>query len=75
MWIIYGQPTCSFCKAARTFLLNKGEEVKYIDMVTPDNIADFQSLFPGARTVPQIITPEGRKIGGYDNLLALFEAS
>lgn len=75
MWTIYGQPTCSFCKQAKSYLETRGEQVKYIDILSPDDIADFQELFPGARTVPQIITPEGKKIGGYDALVALIEES
>ena len=72
MWTIYATSTCSFCKQAKEFLEERGEKVKYI-LLTHHTLNEYLDAFPNAKTVPQIITPEGRKIGGFDNLVQLFK--
>lgn len=67
-FIIYATETCQWCKAAKDLLVDKIIPYEYIVLRTPKDIAEFQREFPGAKTVPQIITNTGLKIGGYDAL-------
>lgn len=70
-WIVYATSTCNWCRRAKEFLIERDEPVEYI-LLDDKTLPRFKKDFPTALTVPQIITPEGRKIGGYDNLVALF---
>tara|TARA_B110000259_G_C13841163_1_gene332757 strand:- start:230 stop:475 length:246 start_codon:yes stop_codon:yes gene_type:complete len=74
LYKVYGKKDCGYCTLAIELLetLNKD----YIYMVLDEDypISDFKSIFPGATTVPQIITvsnTEVTKIGGYDQLREL----
>lgn len=67
MFTIYGKPNCTWCTAAKATLDRKGYAYNYVNLDSPDKIAEFQSKFPEAKTVPQILwydTP----VGGYDKL-------
>lgn len=70
-WVVYATDTCSWCKRAKEFLTERGESIEYV-LLNGDTLPRFKADFPTAASVPQIITPEGRKIGGFDNLVALF---
>ena len=71
MFTIYATDTCQWCKAAKALLEERGYKYKYKVLKTAADVTEFQKEFPGQTSVPQIITPEGRKIGGYDALLQL----
>ena len=70
-FIIYATDTCQWCKQAKALLTERGLPYKYKLLKTSKDIEEFQREFPGRTSVPQIITPDGRKIGGYDSLLQL----
>lgn len=70
-WIVYATSTCNWCKRAKEFLIERNEPIEYV-LLDEKTISRFKEDFPTASKVPQIITPEGRKIGGYENLVALF---
>jgi len=71
---VYGKKDCMYCTLAVELLemLNKD----YIYMVLDEDypISDFKSIFPEAKTAPQIITVSNtqiNKIGGYEELREL----
>jgi|TARA_R110002153_G_scaffold172906_2_gene325711 glutaredoxin len=71
---VYGKKDCMYCTLAVELLemLNKD----YIYMVLDEDypMSDFKSVFPEAKSIPQIITisnTEINKIGGYENLKEL----
>lgn len=70
-FIIYATETCQYCKQAKALLEERGLPYHYKLLKTTKDLVELQEDFPGAKTVPQIITPEGKKIGGYDALLQL----
>ena len=72
--IIYSQPSCGYCNAAKRLLSNKGAEFTEIDvMLDPERRREMIERRGGLRTVPQIFI-DGRHIGGFDDLRALDEA-
>lgn len=68
MWTVYATNTCPYCTQAKETLEGLGKEVKYI-ILTSATLNEYLDTFPTAKTVPQIITPDGDKIGGLDALL------
>ena len=71
---VYGKKDCMYCTLSVELLemLNKD----YIYMVLDEDypMSDFKSIFPEAKSIPQIITisnTEINKIGGYENLKEL----
>lgn len=67
---IWGSPGCPFCDLAVELMEQQSFDYEYFS--APDNKAKFRTLFPEATTVPQIIF-NGEKIGGYQELLQVFE--
>lgn len=81
MYTIYGKPNCPYCVRAKELLDAKGLEYNYFD-VTKDStkMEEMSKLVieatgKPARTVPQIVSPEGEYIGGFDDLYATFNLS
>jgi glutaredoxin 3 len=69
--IVYSQPFCGYCSAAKRLLQQKGVEVAEVDvMVEAGRRAEMVERSGGRRTVPQIFI-DGRHVGGYDDLSAL----
>ena len=69
--VVYSQPFCGFCSAAKRLLQQKGAEFTEIDvMVEAGRRAEMVERSGGRRTVPQIFI-DGRHVGGYDVLSAL----
>ena len=64
---IYSIPNCPYCVKAKNLATNKGHEVIYNMMGEEIQATDVKTLFPTARTFPQIIV-DGEKIGGYVEL-------
>jgi glutaredoxin 3 len=72
--IVYSQPFCGYCSAAKRLLTNKGAEFTEIDvMFEPGRRDEMIERSGGRRTVPQIFI-DGRHIGGFDDLSALDKA-
>lgn len=69
--VVYTQPFCGFCTAAKRLLKEKGAEFVEIDVMTEaGRRAEMVERSGGRRTVPQIFI-DGRHVGGYDDLSAL----
>jgi len=69
--IVYSQPFCGYCSAAKRLFANKGFEVKEIDvMFDPEQRREMIERSGGRRTVPQIFI-DGQHIGGFDDLSEL----
>ena len=68
--IVYSQPFCGYCSAAKRLLKEKGAEFSEIDVMMEAGRRDEMIERSGRRTVPQIFI-DGRHIGGYDDLSAL----
>lgn len=68
--IVYSQPFCGYCSAAKRLLDRKGVEYTEIDvMLDPGKRAEMIER-SGRQTVPQIFFGE-HHIGGFDELNAL----
>jgi glutaredoxin 3 len=64
--LVYSQPFCGYCSAAKRLLQQKGAEFSEVDvMLEAGRRAELIR-----RTVPQIFI-DGRHVGGYDDLSAL----
>lgn len=69
---IYGKPACTFCDRAKQLCETRGFEYVYKSLGTDYTKEELLEMFPGARTVPQIIV-SGTKIGGYTELVNYIE--
>ena len=69
--IVYSQPFCGYCSAAKRLLTAKGAAFTEIDVMSEaGRRGEMIERSGGRRTVPQIFI-DGRHIGGYDDLSAL----
>jgi glutaredoxin 3 len=69
--VVYSQPFCGYCSAAKRLLQDKGAEFTEVDvMAEAGRRAEMVERSGGRRTVPQIFI-DGRHVGGYDDLSAL----
>lgn len=70
MLTVYSKENCPFCVKAKNRLnllgVNYSEVILGVDMTKED----FLSIYPNARTVPQIIEADGTVIGGWTQLEA-----
>ncbi len=72
--IVYSQPFCGYCFAAKRLLKTKGAAFTEIDVMFESGRRDEMiERSGGRRTVPQIFI-DGRHIGGFDDLSALDKA-
>ena len=72
--IVYSQPFCGYCSAAKRLLNEKGAAYTEIDvMFDSARRSEMLERSGGRRTVPQIFI-DGRHVGGYDDLSALDKA-
>jgi glutaredoxin 3 len=72
--IVYTQPFCGYCSAAKRLLTAKGASFTEIDVMMEAGKRDEMiERSGGRRTVPQIFI-DGRHIGGFDDLNALDKA-
>lgn len=65
---IIGSPSCTYCTRAKTYLDAQERDYVYFD------IEDYPWLVPllvraNLKKVPQIFSPSGSYIGGYDDLV------
>ena len=69
--LVYSQPFCGYCSAAKRLLTGKGAVFTEIDVMSEaGRRGEMIERSGGRRTVPQIFI-DGRHIGGYDDLSAL----
>lgn len=72
--IVYSQPFCGYCSAAKRLLQAKGAAFTEVDVMFEAGRRDEMiERSGGRRTVPQIFI-DGRHVGGYDDLSALDKA-
>ena len=72
--LVYSQPFCGYCSAAKRLLTAKGADFTEIDvMFESDRRDEMIERSGGRRTVPQIFI-DGRHIGGFEDLTALDKA-
>ena len=70
--IIYTADYCPYCKAAKKFLTTKSVTFQEVDVTHDDDQRQKLVQMTGGReTVPQIFV-DGKPIGGYDDLVALY---
>lgn len=68
-FIIYGKDNCMYCTMAKNLLDRKGHTYDFRNMQkNPAWAIMFEDKFPDAKTVPQIVDPEGYHIGGFTDL-------
>ena len=71
--IVYSQPFCGYCVAAKRLLEQKGAAFTEVDVMFDSERRSEMLERSGRRTVPQIFI-DGRHVGGYDDLSALDKA-
>ena len=72
--IVYSQPFCGYCVAAKRLLTEKGAAFTEVDVTfDSERRSEMLERSGGRRTVPQIFI-DGRHVGGYDDLSALDQA-
>jgi glutaredoxin len=69
---IYGKPACPFCDRAKALCETRQYKYTYKTLGDDYSKEELLEMFPGARTVPQIII-NGTKIGGYNELVNYIE--
>jgi len=67
---IYGSDGCGFCEKAVDLAEELCLDYTYIDANTA--VQEFSRLFPGAKTVPQILVDE-EWVGGYSDFEEVME--
>jgi glutaredoxin len=68
---IYGADGCGFCEKAVDLAEELCLDYTYIDANTA--MIEFSRLFPGAKTVPQILV-NGEWVGGYSDFEEVMES-
>ena len=72
--VVYSQPFCGYCSAAKRLLNTKGAAFTEFDVMSESGRRDEMiERSGGRRTVPQIFI-DGRHVGGFDDLNALDKA-
>ena len=69
---IYGKPQCPYCEQAKQLCEHRDFKYTYKTLGTDYTKEELLEMFPGARTVPQIIV-NGQKVGGYDGFQKYLE--
>ena len=71
---IYTTQYCPYCHAAKNFL--KAKKIEFVEIDVSDD-ADLRrqlvQMSGGRETVPQIFA-DGKPLGGYDDLVALYQS-
>jgi glutaredoxin len=66
-YVIIGTPTCSYCQQAKALLMNKYSDYEYHDLTKKPWLLELFKM-SNLKTVPQVFSPEGDLIGGYEDL-------
>ena len=69
---IYTTDNCSFCKAAKDYLIQHNIEYLEINLNTSEKKEEFKKT-TGFKTVPQIYDYGNNHIGGYDELVSYLQ--
>lgn len=69
MYTVYSKSNCPFCTKAKRLLTDNNIDFIEKDVTQPDIKKELLSIVPNAKTVPQILDENGKRIGGYEELL------
>ena len=64
---IFAGPNCSYCRAAKDLLAQKGLAFTERDISDPQVLQEFRARLPRQKSIPQIFI-DGHHIGGYEDL-------
>ncbi len=69
---MYTRPTCFWCVRAKHLLESKGISYRDLDINNDDLRKELKIKAPGVKTIPQIFK-DGKRIGGYEDLVEYFK--
>lgn len=69
MVTIYTKPNCAFCTKAKNLLNSRGIPFKALTLGEDFTREELLMWFPNVRTYPVIVNPDGRLVGGYEQLV------
>ena len=69
---MYTRPTCFWCVRAKHFLESKGISYRDLDINNDVLRKELKIKAPGIKTIPQIFK-DGKRIGGYEDLVEYFK--
>ena len=72
MFDMYTRPTCFWCVRAKHLLESKGIIYRDLDINNDDLRKELKIKAPGIKTIPQIFK-DGKRIGGYEDLVEYFK--
>ena len=72
MFDMYTRPTCFWCVRAKHLLESKGISYRDLDINNDDLRKELKIKAPGIKTIPQIFK-DGKRIGGYEDLVKYFK--
>ena len=68
---MYTRPTCFWCVRAKHLLESKGISYRDLDINNDNLRKELKIKAPGIKTIPQIFK-DGKRIGGYEDLVEYF---
>jgi len=69
---MYTRPTCFWCVRAKHLLESKGISYRNLDINNDNLRKELKIKAPGIKTIPQIFK-DGKRIGGYEDLVDYFK--
>ena len=72
MFDMYTRPTCFWCVRAKHLLESKGISYRELDINNDVLRKELKIKAPGIKTIPQIFK-DGKRIGGYEDLVEYFK--
>jgi glutaredoxin 3 len=69
---MYTRPTCFWCVRAKHLLESKGISYRDLDINNDVLRKELKIKAPGIKTIPQIFK-DGKRIGGYEDLVEYFK--
>ena len=69
---MYTRPTCFWCVRAKHLLESKGIIYRDLDINNDNLRKELKIKAPGIKTIPQIFK-DGKRIGGYEDLVEYFK--
>ena len=69
---MYTRPTCFWCVRAKHLLESKGMSYRDLDINNDNLRKELKIKAPGIKTIPQIFK-DGKRIGGYEDLVEYFK--
>ncbi len=69
---MYTRPTCFWCVRAKHLLESKGFSYRDLDINNENLRKELKIKAPGIKTIPRIFK-DGKRIGGYEDLVEYFK--